>query len=86
VAGDIAISGIFFCTVGYNQPAMNVCKGRVFRTQDVLPLRMRRANRMLYMENALAKMPGYDDAAEILSQTLEEEKAANNLLTQIAEI
>jgi len=34
---------------------------------------------------SLAKTLGYDDAAEILSQTLQEEKAADELLTQIAE-
>jgi ferritin-like metal-binding protein YciE len=33
----------------------------------------------------LAKTLGYNDAAELLSQTLEEEKEADNLLTQIAE-
>jgi ferritin-like metal-binding protein YciE len=33
----------------------------------------------------LARTLGYDDAAEILSRTLEEEKAADSLLTQIAE-
>jgi len=34
---------------------------------------------------SLAKTLGYDDAAEILSQTLQDEKAADELLTQIAE-
>jgi ferritin-like metal-binding protein YciE len=33
----------------------------------------------------LAKTLGYNDAANLLSQTLEEEKEADNLLTQIAE-
>jgi ferritin-like metal-binding protein YciE len=33
----------------------------------------------------LAKTLGYNDAADLLSQTLEEEKEADNLLTQIAE-
>jgi ferritin-like metal-binding protein YciE len=33
----------------------------------------------------LAKTLGYDDAAELLSQTLEEEKNADSLLSQIAE-
>jgi ferritin-like metal-binding protein YciE len=33
----------------------------------------------------LAKTLGYDDAAEILSQTLEEEKNADSLLSRIAE-
>ncbi|HEY4325003.1 MAG TPA: ferritin-like domain-containing protein [Mucilaginibacter sp.] len=33
----------------------------------------------------LAKTLGYDDAAELLSQTLEEEKKADSLLSQIAE-
>jgi len=34
---------------------------------------------------SLAKTLGYNDAADILLQTLEEEKEADNLLTQIAE-
>jgi len=34
---------------------------------------------------SLAKNLGYDNVAEILHQTLEEEKEADNLLTQIAE-
>lgn len=33
----------------------------------------------------LAKTLGYDDAAELLSQTLQEEKNADSLLTEIAE-
>ncbi|NOW96422.1 ferritin-like domain-containing protein [Mucilaginibacter sp. SG564] len=33
----------------------------------------------------LAKTLGYNDAADLLSQTLEEEKEADNLLTRIAE-
>jgi ferritin-like metal-binding protein YciE len=33
----------------------------------------------------LAKTLGYNDAADLLSQTLEEEKEADSLLSQIAE-